>query len=172
MTSAERTGTVPPGYCGVNAWVISPSTDAEIEFLSATFGARERPHSRVLNSDGTIGHVEVELAGSVLLMFDAQPDWPLCPAHLRIYVDDVEAAFRRALDNGSVAVTTPTELFFGDRVARVRDGQGHLWWIHQRIETVAPEEMGRRAQQQSALDAMAYVQGSLVSELRTFRPSG
>jgi PhnB protein len=69
---------VPGWYSRVDPWVISRDSDAEIEFLRRAFGAQERPSSRVRNPDGRIGHVEVELAGSVVLMFDAQPGWPSC----------------------------------------------------------------------------------------------
>ena len=83
MPDKDDANVVPSGYSRVDLWVISRDTDAEIEFLRRAFGARERPNSRVLNADGTIGHVEAELAGSVVLMFDAQPGWPDLPAHLR-----------------------------------------------------------------------------------------
>ncbi|MGH3712854.1 MAG: VOC family protein [Micromonosporaceae bacterium] len=99
---------VPAGYSRVDPWVISSDTDSEITFLGQVFGATERPNSRMLNADGTIGHVEVDLAGSVIMMFDAQPGWPAMPAHLRAYVDDVDAAFDRAIAAGASPVTRPT----------------------------------------------------------------
>ena len=165
MVTNTDAGTVPPGYSRVDPWVISADSASEIEFLSRVFGARERPGSRMLNADGTVGHVEVELGDSVVLMFDAQPGWPPLPAHLRVYVDDAQAAFDRAVAAGAAAVTRVTELFFGERVCRVRDPQGHLWWIHQRVETLAPEELGRRLAEPSFREAMAYVQDSAAAEL-------
>jgi PhnB protein len=118
-----QSATVPAGYSSVDPWVISPDTSAEFEFLRRVFGANERPHSRVFNEDGSIGHVEVELAGSVLMMFDAQRDWPPLPSHLRVYVDNAAAAFTAALAAGAQPVTTVTELAFGERVGRIRDPQ-------------------------------------------------
>jgi hypothetical protein len=53
-----------------------------------------------------------------------------------------------------------THLFWGDRVGRVRDPFGNLWWIQTRIENVSPEEMERRATQKEWVDAMGYVQGA------------
>ena len=53
-----------------------------------------------------------------------------------------------------------THLLWGDRVGRVRDPLGNLWWIQERVEEVTPEEMERRAGEQRWIDAMAYVQGS------------
>jgi uncharacterized glyoxalase superfamily protein PhnB len=157
---------VPSGYSRIDPWVISRDTDAEIEFMRRAFGAEERPNSRVLNADGTIGHVEVGLVDSVVMMFDAQPGWPDLPAHLRVYVDDVQAAVDNAVAAGARVVTRPTELAFGERVARVRDPQGHLWWIHERVEELDPEQLGRRNADPSFQQAMAYVQQSLTNELK------
>jgi PhnB protein len=64
-------------------------------------------------------------------------------------------------------VTRPTLLAFGERVARVRDPQGHLWWIHERVEEVDPEEMARRFAEPSFQRDMAYVQESLSDELKS-----
>jgi PhnB protein len=157
---------VPSGHSRIDPWVISRDADAEIQFMSRAFGAQERPSSRMLNADGTIGHVEVELAGSVVMMFDAQPGWPDLPAHLRIYVGDIQATVDDAVAAGARVVTRPTELAFGERVARIRDPQGHLWWIHERMEELDPEEMARRFADPSYQQAMTYVQESLTTELK------
>jgi PhnB protein len=110
---------VPPRYSRVDPWVISSDTEAEIAFLEAAFDAKETPGSRKLGPDGRIGHVEVELGGAVIMLFDAQSEWR--PAHLRVYVSDTQETFDRALAAGARPVTHPTELAFGERVARVRD---------------------------------------------------
>ncbi len=156
---------VPPRYARVNAWVISRDTDEEVRFLTSAFGAIETPGSRMLDPDGDIGHVEVELGDTVIMLFDAKPGWPPTPAHLRVYVDDVTASVERAVASGARVVTRPTLLPFGESVARVRDPQGHLWWLHQRIEDVPPDELASRFSEPAALEAMAYVQRSLREEL-------
>jgi len=156
---------IPDGYANVNAWVISRDTDAEIAFLTAVFGAQERPGSRFVTEDGLIGHVEVSIGDTVLMMFDARPEWTTIPAALRVYVDDAAATTQRAVAHGAREVTRPTELAFGERVARVSDPQGHLWWIHERFEDVAPDEMMRRFGEPAYQEAMAYVQASLTDEL-------
>jgi uncharacterized glyoxalase superfamily protein PhnB len=166
MERHADTTSAPPGYSRIDPWVISRDTDAEIRFLRDVFGAVERPGSRMVNADGTIGHVEVELGDAVVLMFDAQPDWPALPAHLRVYVDDARTAFGRAIAAGATEVTRVTELFFGERVCRVRDPQGHLWWIHERVETLDPDELSRRLTQPAYQQAMAYVQDSGAAALK------
>jgi PhnB protein len=156
---------IPARYSRVDPWVISPDTDAEIAFLTTVFGGKETPGSRVLGPDGRIGHVEVEVGDAVIMLFDAQPDWPPTPAHLRIYVASTRDTFEGALAAGARAVTRPTDLAFGERVARVRDPQGHLWWIHQHLEDVAADELAERFADPSAQEAMTYVQQSLASEM-------
>ncbi|WP_037067165.1 VOC family protein [Pseudonocardia acaciae] len=163
------TNGVPERYARVNAWVISPDTDAEVRFLTEAFGAGETPGSRVLDADGRIGHVEVEIGDSVIMLFDSKPDWPPTPSHLRIYVDDIAATVERAVAAGARVVTRPTGLAFGEIVSRVRDPQGHLWWLHERVEDVAPDELGRRFADPAAQEAMAYVQSSLAEEMRAGR---
>jgi PhnB protein len=159
----------PPRYARVDPWVISSDTKAEIAFLETAFDAQETLGSRMLGPDGRIGHVEVELGESVMMLFDAQPEWRPTPAHLRVYVADTQETFDRAVAAGARPVTHPTELAFGERVARVRDPQGHLWWIHQRVEDVAVAELGRRFADPSAQQALAYVQQSLARELERAR---
>jgi PhnB protein len=126
---------VPPRYARVTAWVISPDTDAEVRFLTSVFGAVETPGSRMLDPDGDIGHVEVEIGDSVIMLFDAKPGWPPTRAYLRVYVADV----------------------------------AHLWWLHERVEDVALDELANRFADPAAQEAMAYVQSSLREELETAR---
>lgn len=156
---------MPPRYARVNAWVISRDTDAEVRFLTSVFGAVETPGSRMQDPEGDIGHVEVELGDTVIMLFDAKPEWAPTPAHLRIYVDDVEATVQRAVSAGARVVTDPTLLPFGESIARVRDPQGHLLWLHEWIEDVSPDEMMSRFADPGAQEAMAYVQRSLREDL-------
>jgi PhnB protein len=118
MVIKGDSGVVPSNYSRIDPWVISRDTDEEIEFMRRAFGAQERPRSRMLNADGKIVHVEVELAGSVVMMFDIQPGWPDLPAHLRVYVEDAQASVDNAVAVGARVVTRPTVLAFGERVAR------------------------------------------------------
>ncbi|MFG1703793.1 VOC family protein [Nonomuraea sp. M3C6] len=93
-------------------------------------------------------------------MFDAAPGWPHTPAFLRLYVPDADATHRRAVEAGGTSVTEVTHLYFGDRVGRVRDPFGKLWWIQTRIEDVSPEEMERRLSDPEFTKAMQYVQSA------------
>jgi len=147
---------VPAGYHTVTPWIVSRDTARAIDFMVAAFGGKEI--ARVHNEDGSIGHAEVQIGDSVVMAFDAREAWPDTPAFLRLYVEDADAVFAQALQAGATPVTEVTHLFFGDRVGRVRDPLGNLWWIQSRVEEVSVEEMTRRMDDPVWKDAMAYVQ--------------
>lgn len=165
MAEGQEGICVPSRYSRVDPWIISADTDAEIAFLTRIFDATETPGSRMQDADGRIGHVEVEIGESVIMMFDSHPGWPATPAHLRVYVDDVERILEHAVREGARAVTEPTTLAFGERVARLRDPQGHLWWIHEHVEDVDPSDLAVRFADPEAQKSMQYVQQTLVAEL-------
>ena len=149
---------VPEGYHTVTSWIISRDTAGLIDYLKAAFDADEI--ARVVRDDGSIGHAEVRIGDSVVMMFDAKPDWPPTPAFLRLYVDDAEAVQQQAIAAGGTEVTEVTHLFWGDVVGRVRDPFGNLWWIQTRIEEVSLDEMERRMGDPTFTAAMAYVTGA------------
>ena len=153
----------PEGYHTVTPWIISRDTAQLLDFVREAFGAEEI--ARIHNEDGTIGHAEFRIGDSVVMAFDAKEEWPNTPSFIRLYVEDGDAVYRRALEAGATSVTEMTDLFFGDRVGRVRDPQGNLWWIQARLEDLDPQEMEKRAAQKEYLDAMQRVQESLDREL-------
>ncbi|GAA2657426.1 VOC family protein [Streptomyces vastus] len=148
--------TVPEGYTTVTPWIISRDTDRLIAYVKEAFGAEEI--ARVVGEDGRIGHAEVRIGDSVVMMFDAKPEWPATPGFLRLYVEDADSVHRQAVAAGGTSVTEVTHLFFGDRVGRVRDPLGNLWWIQTRVEDVSPQEMERRLGDSEFTKAMEYVQ--------------
>jgi PhnB protein len=83
----------------------------------------------------------------------------------RVYNEDGDAVYQQALAAGATAVTEMTSLAFGDRVGRVRDPFGNLWWIQTRLENLDLEEMAKRAAEQPYRDTMRYFQESLDQEL-------
>lgn len=156
--------TIPDGYGTVTPWVISPDTARLIDFTRDAFGAVEL--ARVAGADGGIGHAEVRIGDSVVMMFDSRPGWPATPAFLRLYVPDADVAYERALAAGATSVTEVTGLFFGDRVGRVRDPLGNIWWIQAHVEDVDPAELARRPEEPAAAEALRYVETSFDTAMR------
>ena len=151
----ERSPRVPQPYGTVCPWVITRDTGAFIDFATKAFDAREIARMEV---DGAIGHAELFIGESVVLAFDSRPHWPATPAFLRIYVDDADATFARALAAGAEAVTTLVDTPWGDRSGRVRDPLGNLWWIMARMEQVDEAELNRRWGLPQYVEAMAHAQ--------------
>ncbi|MEU7479149.1 VOC family protein [Lentzea sp. NPDC042327] len=146
---------VPEGYHTVTPWLITRGRTVElIEFVVEVFGAVELGR---VGQAGAIGHAEVRIGDSVVMMFD-HPDWPATPGFLRLYVADDAAVLLRAVENGARVLTEPTELFWGDRVSRFADPFGNLWWVHQRVAEPAPDELDARMRDPEFSRAMEYVQ--------------
>jgi PhnB protein len=156
--------TAPAGYTAVTPWIISRDASGLIDFLTTAFGAKEL--ARVPNPAGGIGHAEVRIGDAVVMMFDSPKGCPPTPAFLRLYVEDADAAHARALAAGASSITEVTHLAFGDRVGRIRDPFGNIWWLQARVEEVSPEEMQRRWSEPKWAKAMTYVQDTLAAALR------
>ncbi|MFJ8913191.1 VOC family protein [Amycolatopsis sp. NPDC102389] len=156
---------IPDGYHSVTPWIISRDTAGVIDFLKRVFDA-EPIGEPVYVEGGKIGHAEVRIGDSVVMLFDARDDWVDTPAYLRLYVEDSVATQRRAVEAGAEEVTRQTELFFGDRVGRVRDPFGNLWWIQTRLVDLDQPEMERRMNDPKFIEAMRYVSGTEIISSR------
>ena len=156
---------IPQGYTTVTPWIISVNSAKLIDFLKAAFNAEEVEQSRVYNEDGTIGHVEVHIGNAIVMLFDAKEDWPPTPGFIRLFVEDSDTVYQKALKAGATSVTEMTPLFFGDRVGRVSDPLGNIWWIQEHVEDIAHKDFENLAQAPASIEAMKYVQASLDREL-------
>jgi len=133
---------IPDGYHSVTPYLIVNGASALIDFARQAFGAEEL--FRMPQPDGTIGHAEMRIGDSVVMLADASPENPPRPANLLLYVDDCDASYRKALAAGGSPEREPADQFYGDRTAGV-DACGILWWLHTHVEDVPPEEMEKRA---------------------------
>lgn len=149
---------VPEGYTTITPWIIGSDTDGLMDYLTRAFGAQEL--YRLADENGVIGHAEMRIGDAVVMMFDAKPDWPPTPAFLRLYVGDADAVHRQAVEAGGTSVTEVTELAFGDKVGRVRDPFGNLYWIQTRLADLTEEEIGERWVDPRFSKAMEYVAGA------------
>ncbi len=165
MTESNAVQPIPEGYHTVTPWVSSRDTARLLDFVKQAFGADEL--ARVYVENGAIGHAEFKIGDSIVMAFDAKEEWPDTPCFLRLYVEDGDAVYQQALSAGAISVTEMTSMFWGDRVGRVRDPLGNIWWIQTHVENVDSQEMAKRATENESLDAMRYVQESLDRYLRS-----
>jgi len=77
-----------------------------------------------------------------------------------LYVDDAKAVHAEAVAAGGTSVTEVTHLFFGDKVGRVRDPFGNLYWIQTRVEELTEDQMMARLSDPEVTRRMEYVEGA------------
>ncbi len=137
---------IPEGYHNVTPYLMVRGADRLIEFLKQAFGAEERGE-RFRRPDGTIMHAEVKIGDSVVMLGEANEQFPAQPTALCLYVTDTDTTYRRAMDAGGTSLREPEDQFYGDRSAGVADPSGNTWWIATHVEDVSREEMERRVKQ-------------------------
>jgi PhnB protein len=159
----SRPKSVPDHYTAVTPWLVSSSSAQLIDFMHAAFGAEELPNSRLTDEAGVIIHVVVRLGDAMLQLFDSRADWGPTPSLLNVYVADVAQTYQRALALGATSVTELTELWFGEKVGRILDPFGNLWWLVERVAEVdfTNPAIQQRATTPEAIAGIAYIQGSL-----------
>lgn len=123
----------PEGYSAVSPYLIVAGAARTIDFLSKAFDATEL--RRFDNPDGTVMHAEVRLDDTILMLADSTANWPAAPAHVHVYVPDVDATYHRALAAGATSVQKPIQKDDPDRRAGVIDPGGTTWWIATQVGT-------------------------------------
>lgn len=153
----------PAGYTTVAPWVVTDDTGSFLEFVVGAFAGEEL--ARVATEDGAIGHGEVRVGDTVVLAFDRRPEWPPMPSLLRVFVDDADQAFARAVAAGAEVVTELGESAFGQRGGRLKDPFGNIWWVVSHVEEVPEEVMWQRLQDPVYAEGMRLAQATLDAEL-------
>ena len=121
----------PSGYPSVAPYLIVDGAAATIDFLIGAFDAVSI--RRFAGPDGRVMHAEVRIDDTVVMIADSAPGWPAVPAHVHVYVSDVDATYRRALAAGATSVQEPVKKEDEDKRGGVRDSGGTTWWIATRI---------------------------------------
>jgi uncharacterized glyoxalase superfamily protein PhnB len=121
----------PEDYSTISPYLVVTDASATIDFLTAVFGAQEL--RRFPGEGGRVTHAEVRVDDSVLMLADGAPGWPPVPAHVHVYVPDVDATYRRALAAGAEAVQEPVQKGDEDKRGGVKDAGGTTWWIATRV---------------------------------------
>ena len=142
---------IPEGYHSVTPYLICRGGADAIEFYNKAFGAVEL--FRFGSPDGKIGHAEIKVGDSPIMLADEYPDMGYkgpqslggSPVSLMIYVDDVDTVFNQAVAAGATVKEALQDKFYGDRMGTVIDPFGHRWHLATHKEDVSIEEMQQRA---------------------------
>jgi PhnB protein len=142
---------IPPGYRSITPYLAIDGAIRALAFYVEAFGARER--MRLEMPGGKIGHAEIEIGDSVVMLADPWPDGQFVapqsdgvPVTIHLYVEDADAAFDRAVAAGAVPMQPMSTKFYGDRTGTLRDPFGHRWHLATHVEDVPEEEIERRLQ--------------------------
>lgn len=138
---------VPEGFRTLTPHLVCADAAAAMDFYARAFGAVEV--SRLPAPNGKVMHGSMRIGDSMLMLVDETPAWgtlgPLAlkgsPVTIHVYVDDVDAAFARAVGAGATAKMPVTDMFWGDRYGMVTDPYGHLWSMATHVRDVTMDDM-------------------------------
>jgi PhnB protein len=150
---------IPEGYHTLTTYLAVDDASEAIEFYKRAFSAKEV--GRMAGPDGLIAHAELEIGDSKVMLSDPFPQASTRPpkevggttASVFMYVEDVDAAFKQAIDAGATSVMDVEDQFWGDRFGSVSDPFGHIWSIATHVEDLSMEEIEERGK--AAMAAMA-----------------
>ncbi len=152
-TASSKTHHVPTGYHSITPYLITRNAARALDWYKEVFGAVEE--MRFPLPDGRIGHAELKIGDSHLMLADEFPERQAVSPEtvggtasaIMLYVPDVDAVFKKAIAMGAKSKEEVTDKFYGDRNGTFYDTFGHQWTVGTHIEDVTPEEMQRRMAQ-------------------------
>jgi uncharacterized glyoxalase superfamily protein PhnB len=126
--------------------LICANAPEAIDFYKRAFGAVEQ--SRIVGQNGKIMHAMLRIGQAHLMLMDENQEWGALgptllkgtPVGIHLYVEDVDAAFARAVKEGATAKMPPADMFWGDRFCAVIDPSGHSWSLATHVKDVSPAE--------------------------------
>jgi PhnB protein len=150
---------IPEGFHTLTPYLAVENAADAIEYYKQAFGAEEK--FRMEAPGGKIGHAELQIGDSLVMLSDPFPQSSTkAPSELGattssvfMYVEDVDAVVRQAVDAGATVTMEVADQFWGDRFGTITDPFGHMWSIATHIEDVPPQEMAERAK--AAMAAMS-----------------
>ena len=142
---------IPDDYPRITPYLHVDGAAAAIDFYVKVLGATER--FRMPGPDGKVGHAELELGNSLIMLADEYPDMDVygpkavggTPVTIHAYVEDVDAVFEAAVGAGATKLRAVKDEFYGDRSGQFEDPFGHRWSIATHVEDVPPDELEKRA---------------------------
>ncbi len=122
----------PDSYSTVSPYLVVDGAAGTIDFLERVFGAVEI--RRFPGDDGKLMHAEVRIDDTVIMLADGVEAWPPVPSNVHVYVRDVDAVYKRAIEAGATSVQEPEKKEDEDKRGGVIDAGGTTWWIATKVE--------------------------------------
>ena len=146
---APKVNPIPQGYHTVTPNLTVRNAAKALEFYRNAFGAEET--LRMPGPDGKIMHAEFRIGDSDLMLSDEMPNMPSqspqayggTSVGFYVYVNDVDTAWKRAVDAGATPIMPLQDMFWGDRTGALQDPFGHKWNLAQHVGDPTPEEIQR-----------------------------
>ena len=146
----KHADSTPDGRQALTPYLVVRDAARAIEFYKTAFGATEL--FRLTEPQGKIGHAELTIRDSLLMLADEYPDFGALspasvggsPVSIHLYVDDVDRVVAEATAAGATVLRAVKDEFYGDRSGMIADPFGHKWHLATRKEAVSPQEMQRR----------------------------
>jgi PhnB protein len=136
---------IPDGFHTLTPYLVLDNASKVIAFLKKAFNAELMySHDR---PDGKIGHAQLKVGDSMLMIADATKEHPAAPCSLYMYVENCDAWYERAIKAGATSIMKPMDMFYGDRNAGVKDSSGMQWWMATHVEDVSAAEVEKRAEE-------------------------
>lgn len=136
---------IPDGYSTVTPYLVIENSPEFIKFLKKAFNAKAISVSK--SPDGKIMHAEIRIGNSMLMLSESSDKFPVNTGLFYMYVENVDATYKQAVGAGAVSESEPTDQFYGDRTAGVKDKFGNTWWIGTHIEDLTEEEMKKKEEE-------------------------
>ena len=122
---------LPPGFNTVTPYFVVTQAEAFVAFLVNGFGGTET--CRTLRPNGLIANVQVKIGTSTVMVSEASDTYPPLSSAYCLYVEDANATMACALGQGATLEMEVSDMPYGDRQGGIRDPNGNIWWISQRL---------------------------------------
>jgi PhnB protein len=141
---------IPRGYRTATPYLIVDGAARAIDFYKKAFRAKEIMR---LEQNGKIGHAEIQVGNSRIMLADEFPDMDArgpksiggSPVSIHLYVKDADKTFTKAVKAGAKVKHPLEDKFYGDRTGSVEDPYGHVWHVATHKEDLTAEEISNRA---------------------------
>ncbi len=134
---------IPAGYHTVTPFLVVNEAEQLLDFMRTAFNAEQTYVMK--DPRGKLMHATAKIGDSIVMIADATEKMAAMPCMLYLYVHDVDKVYQRAVKAGGLSLREPTDEFYGDRSAGIKDRWSNQWWIATHIEDVDVEEISRRA---------------------------